>query len=83
VKYCAYGHSVATLLNPRGVTTVSPQVLSNTGFLNRGSARDRDEKTKNRFLNLLAKINRSTEKYHSLLKRTFDYYYWIIISTTY
>jgi hypothetical protein len=23
VAYCAYGHSVATLLNPRGVTTVS------------------------------------------------------------
>jgi hypothetical protein len=23
VKHCAYGHSVATLLNPRGVTTVS------------------------------------------------------------
>jgi hypothetical protein len=23
VKYCAYGHSVATLLNPRGVTTES------------------------------------------------------------
>jgi hypothetical protein len=22
VKHCAYGHSVATLLNPRGVTTV-------------------------------------------------------------
>jgi hypothetical protein len=22
VKYCAYGHSVATLLNPRGVATV-------------------------------------------------------------
>jgi 3-methyladenine DNA glycosylase Tag len=41
VKHCAYGHSVATLLNPRGVTTVSPQVLSNTGFLNRGSARCR------------------------------------------
>jgi hypothetical protein len=27
------------------------------------------EKNKHRFLNLLAKINRSTEKYHSLLKR--------------
>jgi hypothetical protein len=23
VKHCAYGHSVATLLNPRGVATVS------------------------------------------------------------
>jgi hypothetical protein len=23
VKHCAYSHSVATLLNPRGVTTVS------------------------------------------------------------
>jgi hypothetical protein len=23
VKHCAYGHSVATQLNPRGVTTVS------------------------------------------------------------
>jgi hypothetical protein len=23
VKHCAYGHSVATLLHPRGVTTVS------------------------------------------------------------
>jgi hypothetical protein len=23
VKYCSYGHSVATLLNPGGVTTVS------------------------------------------------------------
>jgi hypothetical protein len=23
VKYCAYGHSVETLLTPRGVTTVS------------------------------------------------------------
>jgi hypothetical protein len=23
VKHCAYGHRVATLLNPRGVTTVS------------------------------------------------------------
>jgi hypothetical protein len=23
VKHCAYGHSIATLLNPRGVTTVS------------------------------------------------------------
>jgi hypothetical protein len=23
VKHCAYGHSVPTLLNPRGVTTVS------------------------------------------------------------
>jgi hypothetical protein len=23
VKHCAYGHSVATLVNPRGVTTVS------------------------------------------------------------
>jgi hypothetical protein len=23
VNHCAYGHSVATLLNPRGVTTVS------------------------------------------------------------
>jgi hypothetical protein len=23
VKHCAYGHSTATLLNPRGVTTVS------------------------------------------------------------
>jgi hypothetical protein len=23
VKHCAYGYSVATLLNPRGVTTVS------------------------------------------------------------
>jgi hypothetical protein len=23
VKHCAYGHSVATVLNPRGVTTVS------------------------------------------------------------
>jgi hypothetical protein len=23
VKYCAYGHSVSTLLNPRGVATVS------------------------------------------------------------
>jgi hypothetical protein len=23
MKHCAYGHSVATLLNPRGVTTVS------------------------------------------------------------
>jgi hypothetical protein len=23
VKHCAYGHSFATLLNPRGVTTVS------------------------------------------------------------
>jgi hypothetical protein len=35
----------------------------------RGSARDRDcKKNKHRFLNLLAKINRSTEKYHSLLK---------------
>jgi hypothetical protein len=28
VKYCAYGHSVVTLLNPRGVATVSPQVDS-------------------------------------------------------
>jgi hypothetical protein len=27
------------------------------------------EKNKHRFLNFLAKINRSTEKYHSLLKR--------------
>jgi hypothetical protein len=27
------------------------------------------EKNKHRFLNLLAKINRSTGKYHSLLKR--------------
>jgi hypothetical protein len=27
------------------------------------------EKNKHRFLNLLAKINRSTEKYNSLLKR--------------
>jgi hypothetical protein len=34
-----------------------------------GSARDRDWKNKHSFLNLLAKINRSTEKYHSLLKR--------------
>jgi hypothetical protein len=23
VKHCSYGHSVATMLNPRGVTTVS------------------------------------------------------------
>jgi hypothetical protein len=23
VKHCAYGHSTATLLNPRGITTVS------------------------------------------------------------
>jgi hypothetical protein len=23
VKHCAYGHSVATMLNPRGVTTVT------------------------------------------------------------
>jgi hypothetical protein len=23
VKHCAYGHNTATLLNPRGVTTVS------------------------------------------------------------
>jgi hypothetical protein len=37
-------------------------------FLNWGSARDRDWKKKS-FLNLLAKINRSTEKYHCLLKR--------------
>jgi hypothetical protein len=35
----------------------------------RGSARDRHWKNKHRFLNLLAKINISTEKYHSLLKR--------------
>jgi hypothetical protein len=35
----------------------------------RGSARDRDWKNKHSFLNMLAKINRSTEKYHSLLKR--------------
>jgi hypothetical protein len=35
----------------------------------RGSARDRDWKNKHHLLNLLAKINRSTEKYHSLLKR--------------
>jgi hypothetical protein len=36
----------------------------------RGSARYRDwKKNKHRFLNLLAKINRSTENYHSLLKR--------------
>jgi hypothetical protein len=35
----------------------------------RGSARDRNWKKKHRFLNLLAKINRSTEKHHSLLKR--------------
>jgi hypothetical protein len=34
-----------------------------------GSARSRDWKNKHRFLNLLAKINRSREKYHSLLKR--------------
>jgi hypothetical protein len=35
-----------------------------------GSARDCDwKKNKHRFLNLLAKINRSTENYHSLLKR--------------
>jgi hypothetical protein len=33
-----------------------------------GSARDLDWKNKHRFLNLLAKINRSTKKYHSLLK---------------
>jgi hypothetical protein len=35
----------------------------------RGSARDRDWKKQTSFLNLLAKINRSTEKNHSLLKR--------------
>jgi hypothetical protein len=36
----------------------------------RGSARDRDwKKIKHSFFNLLAKINRSKEKYHSLLKR--------------
>jgi hypothetical protein len=35
----------------------------------RGSARERDWKKKTIFLNLLAKINRSTEKYHFLLKR--------------
>jgi hypothetical protein len=35
----------------------------------RGSKRDGDWKNKHRFLNLLAKINRSKEKYHSLLKR--------------
>jgi hypothetical protein len=36
----------------------------------RGSARDRDwKKIKHLFLNLLAKINRSTEKYHFLFKR--------------
>jgi hypothetical protein len=29
------------------------------------------KKNKHCFLNLLAKINRSTEKYHSLLKRAF------------
>jgi hypothetical protein len=28
VKLCAYGHSVATLLNPRGVTTVSHKYSS-------------------------------------------------------
>jgi hypothetical protein len=28
VKYCAYGHSVATLLNPRGVATVSRGVAT-------------------------------------------------------
>jgi hypothetical protein len=38
---------------------------------------------KTSFLNLLAKINRSTEKYHSLLKKSIDNYYWIIISTAY
>jgi hypothetical protein len=37
------------------------------------------EKNIHRFLNLLAKINRSTEKYNSLLKRALT----IIISTTY
>jgi hypothetical protein len=36
------------------------------GFINRGSARDRDlKKNKHSFLNLI----RSTEKHHSLLKR--------------
>jgi hypothetical protein len=35
----------------------------------RGSARDLIETNEHRFLNLLAKINRCTEKYHSLLKR--------------
>jgi hypothetical protein len=27
VKYCAYGHNVATQLNPRGVTTVSTSTV--------------------------------------------------------
>jgi len=47
------------------------------------------EKNKHRFLNLLAKINRSTEKYHSLLKRALtigllDYYiYNLLLTLTY
>jgi hypothetical protein len=45
------------------------QLQTTATFLNRGSARDRDwKKNKHRFLNLLAKINRSTENYNSLLK---------------
>jgi hypothetical protein len=45
-------------------------LLSSAGFLNRGSARDRDwkKRSKRLFLNL-AKLKRSTEKYNSLLKR--------------
>jgi hypothetical protein len=39
-----------------------------------------EKKNKHRFLNLLAKINRSTEKYNSLLKRALTI---IIGSTTY
>jgi hypothetical protein len=45
----------------------------------RGSARDRDwKKNKRRFLNLLAKINRSTEKYNSLLKRALTIIIWLL-----
>jgi hypothetical protein len=39
--------------------------------VDRGSAKIVIEKNKHIFFNLFAKINRSTEKYHSLLKTAF------------
>jgi hypothetical protein len=71
--YCAsatrYAHNISYQDSPiialkQGFSTGVPQDVT------RGSARDHDWKKINiLFLNLLAKINRSTEKYHSLLKR--------------
>jgi hypothetical protein len=62
VKLRLFGRGTTLYLLEQGFSTGVPRNPRVPGDVARGSARDRDWKKKHRFLNLLAKINRSTEK---------------------